>query len=178
MKQTDKISYLADILSEKATIDDTISSRRLKAIGIISQISTILKNVSLGMYYFRTALILRNGLLLNGILTNSEAWNFISQRNYKILEDCDIRLFSTLFESNNTNRVLFHLETSTIPIRHVIAKRRFLYLWHILSRKPNELISKVYEIQKVKPVQYDFYLLIQSEKTKYGIHLTDDEIKC
>ena len=37
----------------------------------------------------------------------------------------------TIFESNNTNRVLFHLEMSTIPIRHVIANRRFLYLWHI-----------------------------------------------
>ena len=94
---------------------------------------------------------------MNGILTNSEAWNFISQKNYKILEDCDVRLFSSIFESRNINRVLFYLETSTIPIRHIIAKRRFLYLWHVLSRKPTELIYKVYKIQEVKPVQYDFF---------------------
>ena len=96
---------MADIISDKATIEATFFSRRLKAIGIISQITTILKNVSLGMFFFKTALILRNGLFLNGILTNREAWNFISQKNYKILEDCDIRLFSVLFESKATNRV-------------------------------------------------------------------------
>ena len=129
------------------------------------------------MFFFRTALILRNGLYLNGILTNCEAWNFISQKNYKILEDCDIRLFSVLFESKATNRVLFHLECSIVPIRYTIAKRRFLYLWHILSKSPSELIQRVYNAQRLKPVQYDYYSVVQSDKAKYGINLTDEEIQ-
>ena len=179
MQQTESMIYLGDIVTERATIDATIKSRELKAVGIISQITSILKNVTLGIFYFQTALILRDSMLLNGILTNSECWNFISQKNFKILEDSDARLFSFLFGGSfSTNRVLYYLETARSPIRYTISKRRLMYLWHILSRDTDELIAKVYQVQRLKPVKYDWHNMIVEEKEKYGIKLSDEEIRC
>ena len=78
MQKIDEIVYLGDKFTEKGTVEETLKMRKLKSVGIISQICSILKNVTLGVFYFKTALILRESIFLNGILTNSEAWNFIS----------------------------------------------------------------------------------------------------
>ena len=70
MKRTNIACYLSDYISESGSNDDTIKARELKAIGIVSQLTSILKNVTLGIFYFQTAFILRDAMLINGILTN------------------------------------------------------------------------------------------------------------
>ena len=86
---------------------------------------------------------------------------------------------SSLFGgSYSTNRVLYYLETAKLPIRYSISKRRLMYLYHILTRDTEELISKVYHIQRLKPVKYDWHNMIEEEKEKYGIKQSDEEIGC
>ena len=177
MKKVKSAVYLADVVSESGTVDETVKLRELKSIGIVSQIDAILQNVSLGMFYFRTALILRDTMFLNGILTNAECWNFISLKNYKLLDSCDMRIFSTIFGTSDANRVLYFLESARIPIKFTIAKRRLMYLWHILTRSTDEIISKVYHIQKIKPVRYDWIKLVEEDKQIYNIQLSDEQIR-
>ena len=58
MEKVNSIVYLGDVINFKGTADDTIRSRELKSVGIVSQINSILKSVTLGVYYVKTALIL------------------------------------------------------------------------------------------------------------------------
>ena len=51
-----------------------------------------------------------------------------------------------------------------------------MYLWHILTRKSDELIFKTYNAMKLKPVVNDWHSLIQQEKVTYDIQLTDEQI--
>ena len=176
MKKTSTASYLGDSITPFGSCEETLKERELKALGFITQIKSILKNVSLGIFYFQTAIILRDSMFVNGILTNVECWNFIPEKGYKILEDLDIRLFNELFGCKS-NKVLYYLESSKIPLRHSIAKRRFMYLYHLLSRNENEIISKVYSIQKLKNTRKDWYQMICQEKEKYKINLSDEEIQ-
>ena len=53
-----------------------------------------------------------------------------------------------------------------------------MYLWHLLTRNKKELISKVYHIQQYHPTKKDYFSLIQKEKEKYRIVLSDEEISC
>ena len=88
-----------------------------------------------------------------------------------------VKFFVNVFQCNpRTNRVIYYLETGKIPITFIIAKQRLMYLWHLLSRDTEKLIRKVYDIQKISPVKNDFVDIIEREKTKYNIHLTDSEI--
>ena len=68
------------------------------------------------------------------------------------------------------------METGKVPIQFVIAKRRLNYLWQVLIRKEDELIKKVYKTQEVKTTKGDWFSMIQSEKKKYEIDISDVEI--
>ena len=86
-------------------------------------------------------------------------------------------LMRILFNAHSkTATELFFLETGKIPLRFTISKRRLLYLWTILTRGEEELTSKVYQAQKVKKTRGDWYVMIQEEKKKYEITLSDEDI--
>ena len=177
IKDVKSASYLGDILNEEGSIEDTIASRSDKSIGRISQITSILSSISLGMFYMDIALVIRDSMFLNGILTNSEVWYNMKDEHFKVLEAADNDLMRKIFKAHSkTACELFFLETGKIPIRYIVSKRRLMYLWHILKQKDDELIRKVYNAQKLKCTKGDWYEMIQSEKAKYEINETD--VRC
>ena len=68
MKKSEDGPYLGYVLSADGTVDKTIENRRLKGIGICSQISDIINSMSLGFFFFSISFTLMNEMLLNGIL--------------------------------------------------------------------------------------------------------------
>ena len=177
MKDVKIAKYLGDILNTKGTIDDTIADRRNKSIGKNSQISTILDSITFGMFFIDTALILREAMLINGILTNCEVWYKVTEEHLKVLEAADNDLFRKIFNAHSKTAIeLFYLETAKIPIRFILSKRRLLYLWNILKQNENELVRKTYKAQKLAHTKHDWFLMIKDERTKYDIDLTDEEI--
>ena len=172
-----KAKYLGEILNEEGNIDDTIEDRKNKSIGRINQITSILSSISLGFFYMDIGLVFRESMLINGILTNSEVWYNVGEDHFKVLESADKDLMKRIFDAHSkTPSELFYLETRKIPIRFLISKRRLNYLWQILTRSDDELIKKIYNTQKVKTTKGDWFGMIQKEKIKYGIEVTDDEI--
>jgi hypothetical protein len=177
MKDVKKAAYLGDILNEEGNINDTISDRKNKSIGRINQITSMLSSVSLGFFYMDIALVFREAMLINAIITNSEVWYNVHEEHFKILESADNDVMRKIFDAHSkTACELFYLETGKVPIKFVIAKRRLNYLWQILTRKEDELIKKVYKIQEVKTTKGDWFSMIQSEKKKYEIDISDAEI--
>ena len=177
MREVSKAKYLGDILNEEGNIDDTIEDRKNKSIGRINQITSILSSISLGFFYMDIGLVFRESMLINGILTNSEVWYNVGEDHYKVLESADKDLMKRMLDAHSkTASELFYLETGKIPIRFLISKRRLNYLWQILTRNDDELIKKVYNTQKVTSTKGDWFGMIQKEKTKYGIEVSDDEI--
>ena len=52
-----------------------------------------------------------------------------------------------------------------------------MFLHNILKSDESELVLKVYMAQRLKPTRGDWYSMIQNEKIKYNILLSDEEIK-
>ena len=152
-------------MNEDGSIDDTVKARKDKSIGRISQISSILGSISLGMFYMDISLILRESMLLNGILTNSEIWYNVTEEHLTLLESADNDLMRQIFKAHSKTAIeLFFLETAKIPIRFIISKRRLMYYWHIMRQNQNELIKKVYDVQRLIHTKHDWYQLIVNEK--------------
>ena len=80
MKSENKTKYLGDWVSSKCDVSLTVEARKSRGIGIINQLSSILSSISLGCFYFETALILRQSMLVNSIMVNSESWNFLNKK--------------------------------------------------------------------------------------------------
>ena len=177
LKSTKKASYLGDILNEQGSFDDSTMNRRNKAIGITNQIMSMITSISLGMFYFQICFLLRESMFLNAILTNVESWAPVSQHTINTFVKSDTELLRRFYNAPlSTCQELLFLEGGRLPINFVISKRRLMYLWHILTRDTNELVRKVYFVQSIKCTPGDWFLMIQSEKIKYKILLSDEEI--
>ena len=110
--------YVGDIVSKDGKNDKNIKSRVGKGIGAISNIMNILKNVSLGQYYFEIALLLRESTFLSSILLNSETWVNVTKTNIEELEQIDETLLRRILNAPaKTPLPALYLELGISPIR-------------------------------------------------------------
>ena len=72
MESVEYDSYLGDVISGDGKNTRTVKARIGKGIGIITQIMNLLDSITLGQFYIEIALLLRESLFINGVLTNAE----------------------------------------------------------------------------------------------------------
>ena len=68
------------------------------------------------------------------------------------------------------------LETGMLQIRYFAMQRRLMHLHNILKEPENELLRKVYEIQKLLPTMNDWYQMVQEAKNNLGLAVSDEQI--
>ena len=168
MAKTNEQKYLGDIFSDDGKNKLNLEARRARGFGIVSDILSIIKEVPFGSHKIQAGLRMRNSMLINGILTNSEVWYGISDDDIKQLEQVDEYLLRELLKAHSKTPIeALYQETGSIPLRFIIKNRRLNYLYHILSRDKNELISKVLLSQEQNPIKKRFY--VNSESRLKGI---------
>ena len=99
-------------------------------------------------------------------------------RHIESLEKSDLELLRKILNAHSkTAREAFFLELGIFPLRYHVAMRRFMYLWHVLHRDTDEVINKVYVIQKCNVIKGDWAKILQEEKIKFEIMETDETIE-
>ena len=81
--------YLGDVLSVDGKNTKNIVAKVAKATGISKQVKNILDDMWVGPYYYEVAMILRNSLFLNGILTNLEVSYGLTNTELEQMEQTD-----------------------------------------------------------------------------------------
>ena len=179
METSTQQKYLGDIINTKGSIRNTIEERKSKGFGIANEIIAILEEIPLGRFKMEIGLKLRQAMLLNGILYNSEAWHNISETEIRILETVDEYLLRALVKAHSKTALEFlYLESGAIPIRFIIASRRLIYHHNILNREEKELVKRIYKEQKNNPSKGDFVELIKEDFKNAKIMQNDVEIQC
>ena len=164
MEDSKQEKYLGDILDNSGKIRKTVEDRKNKGFAIAAEILAILSEVPLGKYKMEIGLQLRQAMLINGILFNSEAWHDIREEEVKLLESVDEYLIRSLIKAHSKTPLEFlYLEVGALPIRYIISTRRMIYLQTILKRDDDELTKKVYFAQKNDPSKGDFTELIKAD---------------
>ena len=122
-------------------------------------------------------LSLRQAMLLNGILYNSEAWHNFKEKEIRRLEEVDEHLLRSLVHGHAKTPLEFlYLETGAIPIRFVIGSRRICFRQTILQRKDDELTKRVYKAQSKNPIDGDFYNLVKEDFENIGEEMNEMRI--
>ena len=96
---------MGDIYSTRNKHEDNIIMRHNKGIGIVNTIINIMKHISFSFYSFEISMILRNSLLINGILYNLETISNLKKQHIKLIEDCDNYLMMRIFNSPKTTPI-------------------------------------------------------------------------
>ena len=135
---------------------------------------SIVNEIPLGKHKIEVALRLREAMLVNGMLFNSEAWHGVTSAHIVKLESVDEALLRGLLKAHSkTPKEFLHFETGTIPLRWIMTQRRINYLKHILTRDDDELIKKVFTAQKEAPTQGDFVKLVEKDLKDLNIKYED-----
>ena len=118
MKTVSQATYLGDFISEKGTDNETIEQRSKKAIGIITQIFSILSSISLESFHFDIAIVLRESLFVNIILMNAEVWHNVKLKHILSLEKLDLNLLRKILNAHpQTPLETFFLQLGIYPLR-------------------------------------------------------------
>ena len=174
-----KDKYLGDVISQNGNNDDNIRSKISNGMAAMSNILNILREVSLGEFYFQIGFLLRQTMFLSTVLLNSEAWVNLTVKNIEELEKIDVILLRRIFEAPiSTPTKLIYLESGTYPIRFHIKARRLMYLHYLLNRNKNELVSKILYTQINDKTKNDWYSTVQCDLKDLGINYLElEEIK-
>ena len=164
MKSSKKEKYLGDYIEQSGNMKATLDDRVSKGHGIIAEIKAILNEIPLGRYKLEIGLKLRQAMLINGMLYNSEAWHSITNQDIKVLERIDETLLRFLLSSHSKTPLEFlYLESGAIPIRYITSSRRLNFLQTILKREDDELTKRVLKAQIENPTEGDFIDLVRND---------------
>ena len=178
MHESKNEKYLGDSINSTGTQRGTIQERKQKGYGIVSQIVAIVTEAPLGCWRMKSGMLLRNSMLVNSMLFNSEAWHGIVKDDVQILSRVDESLLRALFSAHSkTPKEALFLESGQLPIKYIWASRRLNFLQTILKRGENEITRKVYEAQKLNPKKGDFVLMVREDKEMIQLDLSDHQIE-
>ena len=165
-------TYLGDIISTDGRNTRNVQSRIAKGIGKTTQIMNLLSSICLGEYYIESALLLRESMFLNGILTNAEIWYSFNKEEIKEFEDLDLTLLRKIMHVPfSTPSEAFFLELGIFPIGVIVKARRANYLHYILKREENEMLYTFFITQWYNETNGDWTQQIKTD-------LADLEIPC
>ena len=170
--------YLGDILQDNGKNTKNIEERMKRGFGAVTQICQLLEDLCLGSFYIECSKVFRDSLLLSTLISNSDAWYNLSDKDIINLESVDEMLLrKVLYAHSKTAKELLYLETGSIPIRFILMSKRLTFLHYILNEEENSLIHEVFTAQCNNPVKGDWVLTVQENLNELDIKMTFLEIK-
>ena len=148
MEDVSHDTYLGDIISADGRNTLNVKKRVGKGLGIVTQIMNMLEFVNLGEFYFETAILLRESILINGMLTNSEIWYSLKKEEIKELENVDMTLLKKIFKVPfSTPSEAYFLKLGILSLKPIIKKRRIIYFHYLVTRKDEEMLHSFFITQ-------------------------------
>ena len=179
MKKVTEIIYLGDKVCSDGKNTKNVLDRVKKGTGLVSQIFKILQQIGYGTATFEIALLLRESILINGMLTNAEIWHNFTASEMEEFEKVDNLFFQRLFGVPRSCPVAaFFLESGAVPLSIVIQARRLKYLHNILLSPRSSMLSRVFQVQWCFPTKGDWTLLIKKDLEDFGIENNLEKLRC
>ena len=121
---------------------------------------------------------MREAILLNGMLANSESWINISKKDIDKLDQPDTMLQRKILSiSENPSKCFMYLELGIIPVKYVLMKKRMQFLHYILNENIDSMIVQVYNALKEDHRKCNFIQLTNKDREDLEIELSDEDIK-
>ena len=162
---------IATTIQSNGSNEINIRKRKGTAIGMKSQIMTILKSVSLGHFYFEIAILLRESLFIGSMMFNSEVWYSLTKAQVKEFEDLDKLLLRGVLGDvpfSVPGEAIF-LELGLVPLGILLQARRVIFLHYLVSLNEEDMLSKFFHAQWKYPVRGDWTLTVQQDLKELGL---------
>ena len=139
-------------------------------------VSTSHADTHLDPWRLQSALLLRQAMLINGTMFNSEYWQSrnISKEILELTKP-DQALHRNLVDSHSKVPLEFmHLEMGTVPVQYIHKVRRLNFHKYISQKDHEKLVSKIHEAQQQFSNPGDFCNFINQDMIDLDIHMNKD----
>ena len=170
MEEVTEDTYLGDIISSDGKNTKNIESRISKGIGKITEIIHLLEMISLGEHYMEIAILFRETIFLNGILTNAEIWYSFTEAEIKEFENLDKKLLRKILQVPiSTPQEALYLELGILPIGVIVKARRINYLHYLVHRNKSEMLYSFFITQWNNPSRGDWTETVKADLADFNI---------
>ena len=112
------------------------------------------------------------------MIFNGEVWYDVTRKEIEDLESVDRMFLNQLMGIPKTAPMeAVYLELGIMPIRMIIKQRRLKYLYYLLKRKSNQMISHFFLAQSNNPSPGDWTETVKKDMEDVGIDLEKEDIK-
>ena len=131
MLTTKTKKYLGDIVCSSGNNQENIKDRCKTGQSAISQIKSLMNEISLGKFSINIGLILRDSIFLSKMLLNSEVWHSLTKCQIVELEVSDRMLMRYILNAHSkTGLEWIYSDTGRYNLKSLIQIRQLMYLWH------------------------------------------------
>ena len=177
MENVTEDTYLGDIISSDGKNTKNVADRISKGIGKITQIEQLLEMTSLGEHFMEIAILFRETMFINGILTNAEIWYSFSESEVKEFESLDRLLLRKILQVPvSTPQESFYLELGILPIGVIVKAHRINYHHYLLTRDPHEMLYKFFITPWYQPCRGDWTEEVQQNLKEFDIPCDFEDI--
>ena len=139
---------------------------------------SILKSISFGFKFFEMAKVLREAILINGMLTNAEVWYSLGKSEISQLEQVDHIFLRKLFAAPSSVSIeILYLEMGIIPISILLKSRRVMYLHYLANLSEDDMLHKMFLTQWKYPVRGDWTEQTKQDLKDLDIQISLDQLK-
>ena len=170
--------YLGDVICSSGKNVKNIWNKINQGVGAVSQIFSMLGQISLGHYFYDIALILRDLRLVRKLISSSEIWYSVTKQEYEKLENIDEMFFRRLLNVQiSVPKESLYIEGGKMPIRFIIQMRRVMFWLHLANLEKSELLYKFYLGQKLNRSKDDWICQLDKDKKELNLDWSDEEIR-
>ena len=164
MADVTEIKYLGEVVTADGRNTRNIQEKTQKGTVLIFQIQKTIKSIGFGTYTPEIALLLRNSILVNGMLTNAEVFYNFTLKETEEFEKVD-RLFfqKVLSVPVSTPKIAVYLEFGAMPLSLVLQVRRLNYLHSVLRSPKAGMLYKFFYVQWNFPSKGDWTELVKKD---------------
>ena len=120
----------------------------------------------------------KNSLLLSTVLSNSEAWYNLTNKEIVELESVDEFLIRKVFSAHSkTPKETLYLESGNIPIRYILMSRRLNFLHYLLNEDENSLVGRFLKAQVECSGRGDWITTVKADMEELEMNMTLEDIK-
>ena len=178
IKSVEEKMYLGNIIQSNGKNEKNIQAKINKAVGSVENIISAITERPYGCHTFKAALLMRQGLMLGGMLTNAEAWINVTETDIKRLTMPDTMSHRKLLSTyGNPSRVFMSLELGVVPVKFVLMAKRTNMLHYILNENTNSTMRQVFEELKIDSRKGDSCSLVQKDLKDLDIDVNETAIE-
>ena len=173
VSQVPKAKVVGDVVNGRGTNVDMIDDRVKRGLASIVSTLSVCNEVTMGMSFIESALLLHHSVVLQTMLNNCQSWTNLSLKDIKRLEVVQLRHLKRIVRApSSTPNVFVFLEMGVLPLIYHIHMRQLGFLHHILHLTEDDPVKQMYDTQLLLPYEKNWSNKIHSLLLEYNLEFS------